>query len=209
MRVATFDRIEPAMPTQLPANISQTCSQRTALVLLVLLVPFTFAAGLATISLVVAILSPEPRATLFSQPLLAAEIATAFAVVAFLVALPIKRLLDRLLTTRAVSIEDAGVTVTDNGYFITETWFEPLTAFVGVAPHMRATLGATRHEIVLVHPKRGKSVLLSVAAKASPAELDRIAHMLGQPVVAASELYRFRNRAPGFSTARLPDPSHA
>lgn len=209
MRVATFDRIEPAMPTQLPANISQTSSQRAAGAMLIVAVPLAFTAALATLSVLTAMLSLEPREVLLQHPLIAVEIAIALILVATLIALPIKRLLDRLLTTRTVSIDNGGVTVTDNGYFVTQTWFEPLTAFIGVAPHMRATLGATRHEIVLVHSKRGKSILLSVAPKASPAELDRIANMLGRPVVAASELYRFRNRAPGFSTAPLPDTSHA
>ena len=209
MRVAIFDRIEPAMPTQLPARLSQTCSQRAACALLVVLLPLACAAGLTTLSIIAAILSPGTRGALLDQPMLAVEIAAALAIVTFMVALPIKRLLDRLLTTRTVSIDETGVTVTDNGYFITETWFEPHTAFRGVAHHMRATLGATRHEIVLVHPKRGKSILLSVAAKASPAELDGISHILKQPIVAASELYRFRNRAPDFSTVRLPDAAHA
>lgn len=209
MRVAIFDRIEPAMPTQLPARLSQTCSQRAACALLVLLVPLVFAAGLTTISIVAAILSLDARAPLLQQPMRAIEIAAALAIVTFMVALPIKRLLDRLLTTRTVSIDEVGVTVTDNGYFITEIWFEPHSAFRGVAHHMRATLGATRHEIVLVHPQRGKSILLSVAAKASTADVDKIAHTLGQPIVAPSELYRFGNRRSGFSTARLPGAAHA
>jgi hypothetical protein len=125
------------------------------------------------------------------------------------VALPTKRLVDRLATTRIVDIDDGVVTVTEGGYFRTWTWSAPLAAYAGVTDHVRASLSGTRHELILVHPEREKSVLLCVAARTSQSEVDRIAGLLGHKQIPPSELYRFKGLRPRMPTASLPDTAHA
>ena len=67
----------------------------------------------------------------------------------------------------------------------------PLASFAGVAHHVRASLSGTRHELILVHPDREKSVLLSLAAKVAQAEVDRVAALLGHKEISPGVLYRF------------------
>ncbi len=196
------------MPAELPLRLTQTCSQRTASAFLTLVVPGTIAAGVAAVAIVQALLSPSGRA-LIDHPAQGVEILLAIGFLAYLVALPTKRLVDRLATTRIVDIEDGVVTVTEGGYFRTWTWSAPLAAYAGVTHHVRASLSGTRHELILVHPEREKSVLLCVAARTSQSEVDRIAGLLGHQQIPPSELYRFKGLRPRMPTAPLPDAAHA
>ena len=93
------------------------------------------------------------------------------------------------------------------------TWSEPLSAYAGVAHHVRASLSGTRHELILVHPEREKSVLLSVAPRTTQAEVNRVINLLGSFEIPPSALYRFkapwmrsRSRA---SAPSLSDAAHA
>jgi hypothetical protein len=60
---------------------------------------------------------------------------------------------------------------------------------MGLAHHIRASLSGARHEIVLVHPDRARSVLLAFDAQVREADLKAMAAQLGLPVVPASLIY--------------------
>src|SRR4029079_14719217 len=152
MRVAIYDRVDPAMPADMPIHLSQTCSQRTAAVMLSLAVPATIAATFAAFAIVQALLSPSARALIGQHPVQTLEILFAVAFLIFLIGLPAKRLVDRLASTRTVSIGNGTVTVTEGAYFHNWTWSAPLASYNGVAPHVRASLSGARHELILVHP---------------------------------------------------------
>lgn len=209
MRVAIYDRVDPPMPAELPLRLTQTCSQRAATVLLTLVIPGTIAVALAAVAIVQAMLSPAARTLIEQHPAQGVEVLAAIGFLIYLVALPTKRLIDRLATTRTVEIAHGMVTVTEGGYFRTWAWSAPLASFTGVAHHVRASLSGTRHELILVHPQREKSVLLCVAPRTSQSEVDRVAALLGHKQVAPSELYRFKGLWPRLSTAPLPDAAHA
>lgn len=209
MRVAIYDRVDPPMPAELPLRLTQTCSQRAATVFLTLVIPGTVAATIAAVAIVQAMLSPAARILIEQHPVQGFEILAAIGFLIYLVALPTKRLIDRLATTRTVEIGHGMVTVTEGGYFRSWAWSAPLASFTGVAHHVRASLSGTRHELILVHPERGKSVLLCVAPRTSQSEVDRVAALLGHKQVAPSELYRFKGLWPRISTAPLPDAAHA
>jgi hypothetical protein len=209
MRVAIYDRVEPAMPADMPIHLNQTCSQRTAAVMLSLAVPATLAAAFAAFAIVQALLSPSARALIEQHPVQTLEILFAVAFLIFLVGLPAKRLIDRLASTRTVKIGNGTVTVTESGYFHNWTWSVPLASYSGVAHHVRASLSGARHELILVHPVWEKSILLSVAPRTSQSEVERVASLLGHKEIPPAELYRFKGLWPRMQTAPLPDAAHA
>jgi hypothetical protein len=210
MRVAIYDRVEPPVPAQLPLRLTQTCSQRAAVALLVLVVPAALGGTVAALAVVLqALLAPDARAVVEQHPALGLEILVAIGIVIYLLALPTSRLVARLSRTRTVEIADGFVSVTEGGQFRSCAWTAPLASFTGVAHHVRASLSGTRHELILVHPTRAMSVLLSVAPRTSQSEVDRVATLLGHKEVPPSELYRFKALWPPMTSAPLPDAAHA
>jgi hypothetical protein len=210
MRAAIFDRVEPPIPAELPFRLVASCSQRAAALMLVLAVPFVIAIGFATVALILhALFAPAARAVVAQHPALGLEILAAVAFWTCLLGWPLKRLFDRLSVSRTIDIDAAAVIVIERSYFRTRSWGVPLASFSGVAHHVRASLSGTRHELILVHPDRDKSVLLSLAAKVGQAEVDRVAALLGHKEISPRVLYRFR--AP-ISRIHLPawrNPAHA
>jgi hypothetical protein len=210
MRVAIYDRVEPPVPAELPLRLTQTCSQRAATAFLVLVVPAALGGTVAALAVVFqAMLAPAARAVVEQHPALSLEILSAIGFLIYLMALPTRRQLARLTTTRTVEIAHGRVTVTEGGYFSDWAWSAPLGSFIGVAHHVRASLSGTRHELILVHPERDRCVLLSVAPRTTQAEVDRVATLLGHKEIPPSELYRFKALWPRMTPASLPDPAHA
>lgn len=209
MRAAIFDRIEPLGPSGLPFRSVQTCSRRSVTARLLLLVPFVVALAFACTFLIVqAAAAPAARAIVAQQPMLALQILTAIAFCAFLLGLPLKRLLDRLAVQRTVEIDQTMVTVTEGRNFRSWEWTAPLNSFVGITHHVRASLSGTRHELILVHPERKKSVLVGVADRMSQEDIERIAALLSQAVVPPKELYRLNAKWPRFAVRTWWRPAH-
>ena len=211
MRVAIYDRVEPPVPAQLPLRLTQTCSQRAAIALLVLVVP---AALGGTVRRACRRLAGAPGARRARRGRAASG------------ARPRDSRRHRLSSsiswrcrraaswrafrrTRTVEIADGLVSVTEGGHFRSWAWAAPLASFTGVAHHVRASLSGTRHELILVHPTRAMSVLLSVAPRTTQSEVDRVATLLGHKEIPPSELYRFKALWPRMTPAPLPDAAHA
>jgi len=210
MRVAIYDRVEPPVPLELPFRLVETCSRRAAAVMLVIAIPAVLAVGVASLMLIIqAVLAPAARALLAQHPALGLEILAAIVFWAYLLGLPLWRLVHRLAATRAVEIDGSTVTVTEDGPFRSSTWSVPLGSFAGLAHHVRASLSGTRHELILVHPAREKSVLLTLADKMPQCEIDRVAALLGHKEIPASELYRFKSIWPRFRLPAWRTPAHA
>jgi hypothetical protein len=210
MRVAIYDRVEPPVPSELPFQLFETCSHRAAVAKLVLAVPLVLGVGFATLSLVFyTLFTPPARALVAQHPALGMEILAGIAFWTYLLGLPLKRLFDRLAVKRSIEIDAATVTVTESGHFRSWTWQAPLSSFAGVAHHVRASLSGTRHELILVHPTREKSVLLSLAHQMSQSEVDRVAALLHHHEIPPTELYRFKARLPRLTPPAWRDPAHA
>jgi hypothetical protein len=210
MRAAIFDQVEPSMPSELPLRLTQTCSQRATAASLALLIPVALFASAASAWLIAgAVIAPGARSVLQGHPLLTLEVLIAVGILFYLAVLPTKRLFDRVAERRVVEIADGSVTVAEVSGFQSWSWSAPLASYSGVAHHVRASLSGTRHELILVHPERDKSVLLSVAPRTSRNEVDRMAALLGQREIPPSELYRFKGLWPRMVTQPLPDASHA
>jgi hypothetical protein len=210
MRVAIFDRVEPPVPSELPLRLVETCSRRAAAAMLLFAVPAVLTVGFASLLLVLhALLAPAVRATVAQHPLLGLEVLVAFAFWAYLLGVPLKRLVERLGATRAVDIDGASVLVFESGHFRAWSWSAPLGSYAGVAHHVRASVSGTRHELILVHPEREKSVLLSLADKMPQSEVDRVARLLGHKIIPPSEIYRFKAPWPRISLPAWRNPAHA
>lgn len=210
MRVAIFDRVEPPVLSALPQRLVQTCSRPAALFMLIVTVPIVAAIGIASFELILAAaFAPAVRAVVAQHPAIAIEVLVGIAFWIYLLALPLKRLTDRLFLSRTIEIDDGTVRVIEKGHFRTRTWSQPLATFTGVAHHVRASLSGTRHELILVHPQRDKSVLLSLASAMPQAEVDRVATLLGHNEIPPLSLYRFNGGWPRFSMPAWRNPAHA
>ena len=210
MRVAIFDRVEPPVPAELPFRLTETCSHTAAAVMLVVAVPVVLAVGFASVLLILqALFAPATRAIIAHHPALGLEILAAITFCAYLLGMPLKRLIERLTVTRDVEIDGADVKVTERGRFRARTWSAPLASYTGLAHHVRASLSGTRHELILVHPQREKSVLLALADSMAQSEVDRVAALIGHKEISASALYRFRAHWPRLVLPTWRDPAHA
>jgi hypothetical protein len=135
---------------------------------------------------------PSLRLAMAGRPAALFQILCGLAFWAVLLGWPIKRLFDGLTNTRKVYIDNGAINVTDTGIWGTRDWQAPLSTFAGIAHHVRASHSGVRHELILVHPNRRKSVLLAMANRMQQSEVDRAVDMLGLPEVPASAVYRSR-----------------
>jgi hypothetical protein len=210
MRVANYDRVEPPVPCSLPFQLVQTCCRRAAAAMLVVAVPAVVAVAIISLALILeAMVSPGIRAVMAQHPALGPEILVGLAFWVYLLALPLRRLVHRLAGSRIIEVGEATVSVTESGILRTHRWSTPLKSYIGVAHHVRASLSGTRHELILVHPTRAKSLLLGLSARISQSEVDRVAALLGHKEIPPSELYRFKARIPRLSLPMWRRAVHA
>lgn len=144
-----------------------------------------------------ALFTPDIRQMVLDRPMVTFQLAIALIFWIALFAWPLRGLLDRLTCRRAVEITHENVAVSDQRAFGDTQWTAPLSAFKGVAHHMRSSLSGTRHELVLVHPDADRSVLLMAADNISDAEIGRMTRLLNLPQVPAIELYWQHGRKDG------------
>jgi hypothetical protein len=176
----------------LPYNVDQRSSRISALLMLMLLLP-----ALGALLVPLALLAAFPLSALaiaLSKPLAAALVVLGLGVLSVLFLLPAARLVRRFGSGRSVRIEAGRVNVTDRGLISSRSWSAPTAEFRGLAHHVRASLSGVRHELILVHPERDKSVLIYVADKVSKATIERATALLRVPEVPARELYRRSQR---------------
>ncbi len=146
-----------------------------------------------------ALLTPGIRQMVLEHPMVSFQLAVALVFWIALFAWPLRGLLARLTCRRAVEITHESVAVSDHGAFGGRQWTAPLSAFRGVAHHMRSSLSGTRHELVLVHPDASRSVLLMAADHITEIEINRMTRLLNLPQVAPAELYWLHTRKDGHS----------
>ncbi|MGQ0456156.1 MAG: hypothetical protein ACT4OU_03735 [Hyphomicrobium sp.] len=136
-----------------------------------------------------AVASPDLRHAVAGAPIAALELALALVVWMALVCWPLRIAISRLARRRDVEITATKVLVEDRNPLGQDAWSAPLAEFTGVAHHIRSSLSGLRHELVLVHPERGRSILLTVAEQISEREAEAMARLLRLPRVAADKLY--------------------
>jgi hypothetical protein len=194
MRIAAYDTICPSAPfAGLPLVIEQRSARLPAamqlvpLAILLVLMAIPFA-------LILELIAGEPsaRAMIADRPLATAQMTIGMLLWMALLAWPARRLLCKLFTTRTVALDAHTVTVTDRWLLGSRTRIAPVAAFDGLAHHVRASLSGTRHELILAHADRSRSVLIAVADRFTKSDVERACHLLGVREIPARELYETR-----------------
>ncbi|HKZ96987.1 MAG TPA: hypothetical protein VJ045_08410 [Hyphomicrobiaceae bacterium] len=186
--------VETAVPCQsfisLPIRLEQRASRTSLILMLSVLVP----AGLMLLMpflLVIEHLAQDQalRALIAERPAGAAQLLLALAFWGVLFAWPLVRISKALARERSIEVDRGGVTVTERGLFAERVWNEPLDAYAGLVHHVRASLSGTRHELVLVHDNRERSVLLAVSDRLARPEVDSVASLLGVAEIPSRDVF--------------------
>ncbi|RTL71196.1 MAG: hypothetical protein EKK41_11495 [Hyphomicrobiales bacterium] len=117
--------------------------------------------------------------------------------------LPLHRLVRTLGLRRTVTLDAHQVSVAQSTLFNAQAWSLALSEFEGVAHVVRTSLSGARHELVLVHPERGRHVLLLTADTMSEGDVARVGHLLRLPVLPAERVLLPRRAA---SPRAVPEP---
>ncbi len=179
MRPEAFESVELLSAAgEFPIQSSQTSKRWSEIIRLSLLSILAGAVVLPQIALAVYALSnPETRALILDRPVMTVELAFALVFWIGLFAWPLRRLHARVNGRRKVEISRWNVAVRDEKLLNTETWTAPLASYTGIAHHVRASLSGSRHELMLVHPERSRSVLLMISEHISEADIQRFSRL--------------------------------
>ena len=157
----------------LPFSIDQKSSRASGLILIMLLVP-----GLVTLLVPLGLLAAFAAPVLSiaaENPAAAAQVLLGLGLWTVLFVIPGKRIVQHFGTGRKVCIDAGLVTVSENGAMRSRVWSVPLAEYCGLAHHVRATLSGLRHELILVHRSRPKSVLLHTADHIAQSTIEQAA----------------------------------
>lgn len=194
MGLLHFETLSPAGPlVSLPVRIEQSSPGFSTGVALAILVTTALAmASPFAVLLMYLIEDPDARSVLAARPGSVIQLALGLIVWSLLLGWPLKRLVDGWCARRLVSIDHGTVTVTDRNLWSERAWRAPVASYCGIAHHIRASVSGIRHELILVHPDRRRSVLLAVAARLSQEEIDRATALLGRPEIPSRTLYEWQ-----------------
>jgi len=187
MRASAFETIVPNAPiTSLPAHLELTASRVSPILVITLALPVAIA---ALIPFCLIARHPEVLG-LISR--LETSIPLGLALIAWtaLFGWPIATTIASFGRRRHISLYHGSIDVIDTNLLKQNAWSEPLSAYLGLAHHVRASLSGTRHELLLVHPDPGRSLMLHASATVSQREIDDMAHLLGCREIAPRVFYR-------------------
>ncbi|MDX2309540.1 MAG: hypothetical protein NW216_14970 [Hyphomicrobium sp.] len=190
MRAAAIEHMTPAdLSFSLPARFEQAPSQRAIFMTLLFLVPTAVALLLPFWHLAIGLATEAAvRNAALEHPATLAPIGLALVFWIALLGFPILRMLDTLTRSRTVEIAGRTVAVTDRVFGRAKTWRGTLGSFDGIAHNVRTSLGGVRHELILVHPERERSVLIAIAPRLTEAEINLATVVLGLPRMPAAAL---------------------
>lgn len=206
MHFSAIDSIVPAsLPSELPLRLEQHPSRVSTVLKLTVLLPATLAL-LTPFLLVASAVAADPavRAVLAARPASIVQLAFGLAFWGVLFAWPLKRLAETLAQRRTIEIVGGRVRISDQGLLGARTTETALADYTGVIHHVRSSLSGLRHELILAHEDRDRSVLLAIADRFSQAEIDRASRLLGLCEMHPRVIYSVGTRS-----ARMTDPAVA
>lgn len=120
------------------------------------------AALLVPFWLVVVQLASDPgaRAVLAARPLVGVQLLAGLLLLACIFGWPLAVLARRSLARRRITIGNGTVYSEAVGSFRKTSWTEPLADYAGITHRVRTSLSGVRHELVLVHRRPSRSVIL-------------------------------------------------
>ncbi len=198
MTIAAVNSITPAGPvTTLPMTLVQTTC-RSRKVFKLLFVTSAAAVLLAPFGLLAAIAATDPVAfiTTAQQPAVAIQLSLALMVGIAFVALPLRHVLQRSVRERSITISNSTVSVVEIGRNSRTEWHEPLSTYSGIAHNIRTSLSGARHEVILVHPLRDRSVMVQMADRIAQSNIDVWSDLTSLPEIHARAIYQSATRKP-------------
>lgn len=166
------------------------------LVLVALMAPF---------GLVVAQLASDPaaRAILVARPLLGLELAAGMLAVAAIFGWPLAALIGAALSRRRITIGNGAVRSEVVGRIGKSSWTEPIGAYAGLTQRVRTSISGVRHELVLVHPRPSRSVILHSGPQVSQEALASAAQLFALAEIPSREAASFAPAHGYFDLAEL------
>lgn len=148
----------PSEPTS-PLIFDLAPAGRGRMLLCALLIPILIAL-LAPFWLVATQLSSDPaaRAIVAARPLIGVQLLGGLVVLLCIFGWPLAHFAGRCLVRRRITIDRETVRCEAVGPFGARSWSEPIAHYSGTLPRVRTSLSGTRHELVLVHRRRSRSV---------------------------------------------------
>jgi len=201
MRISSVEsNFATDFPQSFPVRLEQRTSPVSAVFFLTVLVP-ALASVLVTVGIFGFLVFTDitVRAAVVERSLSALWIAMGLGLWVMLWGIPAWTYVTRLGSRRSIEIGDGMVWVHDRTLWRKVRWSCALVRFEGLAHNIRTTHSGMRHELVLVHKDRAKSVLIHMAPSITDADMDRATAMLGHSKVSARALYGVR------ASVRAPD----
>lgn len=140
---------------------------------------------------------------LAERPLAAMQTVAGLSLWTTLLAVPAFRGLSRLLIRREVRLLDGTVEILRHSPLGIRRATVPISAYRGIAHHVRASLSGLTHEIVLVHPESEFCVTLLSAERVTQGLLEECKVLFGLPEISARAIYE------GGGSRQIPDVSAA
>lgn len=199
---------ETAPPTLTLSHTGHNPAKLTAPLVMAALAALIVAPQIALATLALA--APDVREALLAHPVMALELALAFAFWVILICWPLLIVLKALICRRIVDIRNGEVCVLETTPFTTKTWRLPLTTYEGIARISRSSGNGARDTAVLVHPDPDRSIILMAAERIGDREIRELARILALPVVTPDSFYDTGGkRRDGRITTNAPLPSLA
>lgn len=157
-------------------------------ILIAVLLPLLVAL-LAPFWLVTAQLASDPgaRDILSARPLIGVQLVVGLLVLVGIFGWPLLALARRALGWRRITIGAGTVLSEGVGLFGTRSWSEPLADYLGLAHRVRTSLSGVRHELVLVHTRPSRTVILVSGAQLTPEEIATMARLFAVAEIPSRE----------------------
>ena len=169
--------------------LRQTSCRLTAAAQSILLLALVIAIVLPVVALTAqAIAEPATRARIAAEPLPSAGAATGIAIWLLMFGVPAIQAIKRLRWSRDIVMTPETVAVSERTFFRQRAWAEPLKRYSGLTHHVRTTLSATHHELILVHPDPSRSLVLVREDLIDRQKIDAVGEEFGLQVLATSAL---------------------
>jgi hypothetical protein len=146
---------------------------------------------------------PAARALVADRPLLAVQLGLGLLVLVWIFGWPLAHLAKGALRRRLVRIENGLVSTQEIGLFGGNGWTEPLAAYAGLTRRVRSSLSGARQELVLVHERPSRTVILQSAPQISQEAVDSAARLFALAEIPSREAANF---TPLHGHFRLAEP---
>jgi hypothetical protein len=191
-------------PSPFPLVFEQAPEGSARFVLMALLIP-ALVALITPFWLIVSQLASDPaaRAVVTARPFMALQLVLGFALLISMFGLPLAYLARGAGRRRRITIDGGLVHSQEKSLFGKRSWTEPVSAYMGVAHRVRSSLSGVRHELVLVHQKASRSLILRSSPKISQEDVETAARLFALAEIPSREA---ASLAPLHGFYRLAEP---